>query len=174
MLGLEGSAGAMVVSRDLAAVKKAHTASAVRDYDFAKGQLLSELELLKKELWASWELSRRGKNGAPRPGDPRLAAQLLACLGQEVALLGLVPKNGTDLPTSPPVIGFRIHVPPGFGPTVDGIVAPPAAAGEQRLPCGFKELPPGADPAEYEWVPDEGGKSDGLAKEEEDDSTSGG
>jgi hypothetical protein len=31
---------------------------------------------------------------------------------------------------------------------------------------GLKELPPGADPAEYEWVPDEEGESDGVAKEE--------
>src|SRR5262245_47236438 len=92
ILGLEGDAGAMVVSRDLAAVKKAHAASAVRDYDFAKGRLLSELSLLRRELWASWDLSRRGQDGAARPVDPRLAAQLLSCLVEEAALLGLRAK----------------------------------------------------------------------------------
>jgi hypothetical protein len=100
-LGLEGDAGAMVVSRDLAAVRKAPTTSALRDYDFAKGQLLAELALLKRELWASWELSRQGADGSPRPGNSRLAAQLLSCLTEEAALLGLRARPG-EPSTSPP------------------------------------------------------------------------
>src|SRR5262245_7853990 len=82
-LGRDGSAGQMMVSRDLAAVKKAWAAAACRDYDAAEGQLLCELALLKRGLWDSWELSRRGKDGQPRPGDPRLAAQLLSCIDEE-------------------------------------------------------------------------------------------
>jgi hypothetical protein len=148
-LGLEGDAGAMVVSRDLAAVRKAHTTSALRDYDFAKGQILAELALLKRELWASWELSRKAADGTPRPGDPRLAAQLLSCLDEEAALLGLRARPG-EASTAPPVVAFRIHVPPASadGATVEGLVVPPQRQPAERLPNGLRELRPGGEPVD--------------------------
>src|SRR5262249_43361791 len=47
-LGLAGAAGAMTVSRDLAAVQAQWKASAVRDYDTEKGRLLCELGAVRR------------------------------------------------------------------------------------------------------------------------------
>jgi hypothetical protein len=166
VFGEAGAAARVKVSQDLKAIRKAWAASAVRDWDAEKGRVLAELAQLKRELWEDYDLSRKDKKGNPRPGDPRLAAQLLACIGQEVDILGLAPKRGTEPSTSPPIIGFKIHVPNGAngGTTVEGAVvqlpATPAPV------CGLKELPLGADPAEYELVEEETGNGEGLATEE--------
>jgi hypothetical protein len=101
-----GSRGIMTVSRDLAAVKDDWKQSAVREYDAAKGRLLAEVAHLKSELWASWDLSRKGKDGTPRPGDPRLAAQMLDCIPEVADLFGIRPQRG-EQSSSPPVAAAR-------------------------------------------------------------------
>jgi hypothetical protein len=151
-LGLEGAAGAMVVSRDLAAVRKAWAESATRDNSFAKGQLLSEIALLKRELWAAWDRSKQSKGGAPRPGDPRVVAQLLACLTQEAELLGLRAKPG-EPPAVPQVVAFVVHPPPA-GPSpansqANGVTVDTDTAAV--LPFTTRGKPP-ADDGEWERV----------------------
>ncbi len=208
-LGLEGKAGEMAVSRDLAAVKEEWKASAVRDYDTEKGRILSELDGLKKETLAAWERSKANRtsvrerkllarkvkalcgpaadDGAgemepervereqqveTRDGDPRFLHFALDCIAKEAELLGLVAKAG-EPGTSPPIVAFKICG-PDDRPAVTGAVIPQGAAPAARLPVGLKELPPpgavvkelppGADPDEWEKVEDD----DGLAKEGED------
>jgi hypothetical protein len=61
----------------------------------------------------------------------------------------LAPRGPNGLlPASPPVVSFNIVGPAEPAPERTVIdVAPP-----EPLPCGLKELPPGADPDEWEWV----------------------
>jgi hypothetical protein len=178
LFGNAEAAARMTVSRDLAAVRKDAVQHSRRDYEAARGETLGELRLLRQKLWADYELTRRDKKGNARPGDPRLAAQLLACINEEAELLGLMPRRGTDPTTAPPVVAFVLHRQEGNGrpgpPTAEVVDQPPTgAAAELRLPpatpapvYGLKELPPGADPAEYELVEEDMGNGEGLATEE--------
>jgi hypothetical protein len=150
-LGLTGKAGRMMMSRDLAAVKKAHEKEATRTFAAARGQMIAELALLRKELWESWHLSRRGKDGNPRPGDPRLAAAILASLAAEAEVLDLPRLLGDQvlaqleqLKADDALRRAQPALPYGHGwdaldaepaPTVvEPVPAPPERNGHARLP----------------------------------------
>jgi hypothetical protein len=167
-LGLSGSAGEMVVSRDLAAVRRDWKASACRDFDTEKGRLLNELDAVKKEAWAAWERSKqpsRRRKGEEREGNPRFLAVLIDTLDREAELMGLKPRAG-ELSTSVPVVAFRVHRPETNGngngePLLDVVVAPAPSLPVPRTPGElYREaanpavpaLPPGADPAGWELV----------------------
>jgi hypothetical protein len=87
-LGDRSPKGRVKVSQDLKAVRDAWKASAVRDFDEARGRALAEVALAKREAWAAWRRSKRGEGG-PRGGNPRYLAAVLDCLAREAALLGL-------------------------------------------------------------------------------------
>jgi hypothetical protein len=61
------------ISRDISAIKDEWRASAVRDWDEAKGKELARLELLEAEAWAAWERSKAERTSSrtrrmERPG----------------------------------------------------------------------------------------------------------
>jgi hypothetical protein len=107
-LGLAGPAGEMVVSRDLAAVKKAWADSAVRDWDQDRGRTLGEIAQVKREAWAAFERSKGPE--AKRDGNPRFLALVLDCISDEAELLGLKVAPG-ERPAPPPIVQFVVHRP---------------------------------------------------------------
>src|SRR5262249_22858049 len=55
---------AMTISRDIAAVKREWQASAVRDLDAHKGEILEKLDLIQRECWESWHASKADRSTA--------------------------------------------------------------------------------------------------------------
>jgi hypothetical protein len=106
-LGMPGPAGEMVVSRDLAAVKKAWADSAVRDWDLDRGRTLGEIAQVKREAWAAFG---RSKGKGKLDGNPRFLALVLDCLSDEAELLGLKVAPG-ERPAPPPIVQFVVHRP---------------------------------------------------------------
>jgi|GEM_PF-6835017 len=71
------------VSRDLGIIAKGWRESAARDIGEKKARDLAELEMVRRELWESWNQSKQEK------GDPRYVSELLKALKQSAELLGL-------------------------------------------------------------------------------------
>jgi hypothetical protein len=81
-----------------------------------------------------------------RDGESRWLSVITQTLAQEADLLGLSPQRG-EPSTAPMVVSFRLHQP--------GCCGQPAVVIDQPAPsaqCGLKELPPGADPDDYEVI----------------------
>jgi hypothetical protein len=167
-LGNDDAAGRVKVSQDLKAIRAEWAASAVRDFDAAKGKLLEELAMLRRELWVAWERSKQGRAGKQRDPDPRYAAALLHTMEVEADLLGFHARPG-ERPTSVPVVSFQIHGPDVIDLPVLSLSAPcPTGNGGSPAPpvqCGLKELPPGASADDYEWVEVDDGEETGAAQE---------
>lgn len=117
------------VSRDIKAVKEAWRASAVRNFDEAKGQELSKLDLVEKEFWQAWERSkvekvstrqRQGKRGETAAmeaetkkersdGDPRFLEGVLRCITKRCEILGLdAPIEIDHAGIEPKAIVFQV------------------------------------------------------------------
>src|SRR6516164_8936207 len=99
------------VGRDLEQIKKEWRASALRDFDEARGQQIQKLALVEAEAWAAWQRSQdpvraamlsEGKDGKRSQsslrhqyGDPRFLDQINKCITQRCILLGLQPAADT-------------------------------------------------------------------------------
>lgn len=107
------------ISKDLAAVRAAWLASAVRDFDAAKAQELARIDEVEREYWLGWERSKQDKEVSvqetdgkldektKRPkikkavlrkegqsGNPAFLAGVLTCIERRCAILGLdAPKR---------------------------------------------------------------------------------
>lgn len=108
------------VCRDLEAIRQQWRESALQDFDQLRGQQLSELELVKAELWAAWEQSKQdqqtsvkeqvnspdsGSQGkaiarikasvrtVTKPGDVAYLSGVLASVKEINKLLGLYPEE---------------------------------------------------------------------------------
>jgi hypothetical protein len=108
-----------LVSRDIATIKGWWKASAIRDFDEAKGKELARLDALEAEAWQAWERSkqphestrtRRSTGRTPsdlaelkkeqRDGNPAYLMAILSCVDRRCKLLGLdVGPKGKE-PTS--------------------------------------------------------------------------
>jgi hypothetical protein len=103
-----------------------------------------------------------------RDGDPRWLQIFLACLQERNQLLGLTGSKPGDPPQNPPITIFNVVEPRDRADPkqIQAIVVPAATAanGTRQTPTPpntapeiYKQLPPGADPADYEWVDDKEG-----------------
>lgn len=100
------------VSRDLAAVRAAWLASAVRDFDAAKAQELAKIDEVERAAWQAWERSTQNKEVAiqeagedkklkkavlrkeGQSGNPAFLNTILTCIERRCAILGLdAPKR---------------------------------------------------------------------------------
>lgn len=52
------------ISRDLAAIRRAWLASAVRDFDEAKAQEIAKIDAVEREAWAAWSRSTEDREVA--------------------------------------------------------------------------------------------------------------
>lgn len=106
------------ISKDLAAIRAAWLASAMRDFDAAKAQELAKIDTVEREYWLAWERSKKDKEisvqegGEVDPqtrkprikkvvmrkegqaGNPAFLAGVLTCIERRCAILGLdAPKR---------------------------------------------------------------------------------
>lgn len=100
------------VSRDLAAIRAAWLASAIRDFDTAKSQELAKIDEVERAAWGAWERSTQDKEvavqeaGADKKikraslrkegqsGNPAFLSTILTCIERRCAILGLdAPKR---------------------------------------------------------------------------------
>jgi transcriptional regulator with XRE-family HTH domain len=98
------------ISKDLAAIRAAWLASAVRDFDAAKAQELAKIDTVEREYWLAWERSKKdketeysedsskgfksGKRREGQAGNPAFLAGVLTCIERRCAILGLdAPKR---------------------------------------------------------------------------------
>lgn len=106
------------ISKDLAAIRAAWLASAVRDFDALKAQELAKIDAVEREYWLAWERSKKDKEisvqegGEVDPqtrkprikkvvmrkegqaGNPAFLAGVLTCIERRCAILGLdAPKR---------------------------------------------------------------------------------
>src|SRR5262245_22827380 len=101
------------ISRDVKAIKLEWRASAVRDFDQAKGRELAKLDALEKEYWEAWERSKAEKQSTRtrrrtrpagggtatddeaevrkehRDGNPAFLEGALRCVDKRCEILGL-------------------------------------------------------------------------------------
>jgi len=107
-----------VIVRELRAIRVEWKTSSLRDFDEARGKKLAELELLKTELWAAWELSKQQKESTLKEriasvgegadarlkvatrqqsatGDVSYLSGVVNCIKEQSKLLGLYPEEGT-------------------------------------------------------------------------------
>lgn len=107
------------VSRDLAALHKQWIASALVDFDAAKGSELAKIDRLEREYWRAWERScedaetvtQKGVEAAGQQrkeatkvvkgqsGDPRFLAGVQWCIDRRCKILGV------DAPTRQEITG---------------------------------------------------------------------
>jgi hypothetical protein len=73
------------VSRDLKAIRAAWKASAVRDFDEAKGRELDRIDLLERTYWQAWLDSREEHQTT----TPAFLAGVQWCIDRRCKLLGL-------------------------------------------------------------------------------------
>ena len=106
------------ISKDLAAIRAAWLASAMRDFDAAKAQELAKIDTVEREYWLAWERSKKDKEisvqegGEVDPqtrkprikkvvmrkegqaGNPAFLAGVLTCIERRCSILGLdAPKR---------------------------------------------------------------------------------
>ena len=106
------------ISKDLAAIRAAWLASAVRDFDALKAQELAKIDAVEREYWLAWERSKKDKEisvqegGEVDPqtrkprikkvvmrkegqaGNPAFLAGVLTCIERRCSILGLdAPKR---------------------------------------------------------------------------------
>lgn len=98
------------ISKDLAAIRAAWLASAVRDFDALKAQELAKIDAVEREYWLAWERSKKdketeyredsskgfksGKRREGQAGNPAFLAGVLTCIERRCAILGLdAPKR---------------------------------------------------------------------------------
>lgn len=108
------------VCRDLEAIRRQWRESALQNFDQLRGQQLSELELVKQELWAAWEQSKQdqqttveeqvnspdsgGQSKAiariknqvrtvTKPGDVAYLSGVVSSIKEVSKLLGLYPEE---------------------------------------------------------------------------------
>lgn len=111
-----------MIGRELKAIRSEWKASSLRDFDESRGQKIAELELIKSELWQSWQESKQQKESTLKEqiasleggteeadkrvkiatrqqtatGDAAYLSGILACVKEEAKLLGLYPaEEGT-------------------------------------------------------------------------------
>ena len=107
-----------MISLELKAIRIEWKSSSLRDFDEARGQKLAELELIKTELWQSWELSKQQKESTLKEriavvgggadsrlkvatrqqsatGDVSYLSGVLTAIREQSKLLGLYPQEGT-------------------------------------------------------------------------------
>jgi hypothetical protein len=95
------------VSRDLAAIRAAWLASAIRDFDAARAQELAKVDAVEREYWTAWERSKLDKEIATQEaggdgkkkkislrkegqsGNPAYLAGILTCIERRCKILGL-------------------------------------------------------------------------------------
>ena len=107
------------ISKDLAAIRAAWLASAVRDFDLARAQELAKIDAVESEYWQAWERSKKDKETENLEGDgtidlrtqkpkvtkitkrkegqsgnPAYLAGILSCIDKRCQILGLdAPKR---------------------------------------------------------------------------------
>ena len=106
------------ISKDLAAIRAAWLASAMRDFDALKAQELAKIDAVEREYWLAWERSKKDKEisvqegGEVDPqtrkprikkvvmrkegqaGNPAFLAGVLTCIERRCSILGLdAPKR---------------------------------------------------------------------------------
>jgi hypothetical protein len=163
-----------VVHNDLKQVRSAWKKDAEASIEEHVSRKLAELAEVKRVAWAQFQASmskppttktvRKRRPAGPRlhdadeedgvdvtvcesstVGDSRWLSVFLDASEQEARLLGLgASGDGRGVGGAVPVIKFELHERPEVE-AAPGSLTP--------LPNGLKELPPGADPGEYEWVP---------------------
>jgi hypothetical protein len=102
------------ISRDLAVIRAAWLASAIRDFDTARAEELAKIDAVEAEYWLAWERSKKDKEIAvqetdgtqdertKRPrikkaylrkegqsGNPAYLAGVLSCIERRCKILGL-------------------------------------------------------------------------------------
>ena len=98
------------ISKDLAAIRAAWLASAMRDFDAAKAQELAKIDTVEHEYWLAWERSKKnketkysedsskgfksGERRESQAGNPAFLAGVLTCIERRCSILGLdAPKR---------------------------------------------------------------------------------
>ena len=110
-----------MISREVKLIRDEWKASSLRDFDEARGERIAELELVKAELWESWQQSKQQKQttlkeqidsldggtdeGEKRTkvatrhqsatGDAIYLSGVVNCIKEQSKLLGLYPQEGT-------------------------------------------------------------------------------
>lgn len=122
-LGMDPISGQPTISNDVKWCRKQWQASAVFNFDEAKGRELAKLDLLEKTYWEAWEESkvekqttktRRVDSNSPstmaeatktkRDGDPRLLDGVMKCITKRCQILGL------DAPVEHNVAAFAVSM----------------------------------------------------------------
>ncbi len=105
-----------MVSREIKLIRNEWKASSLRDFDESRGEKIAELELIKAELWQSWQESKQQKESTLKEqinslegdkrikvatrnqsatGDVAYLSGVVNCIKEQSKLLGLYPEEGT-------------------------------------------------------------------------------